>query len=170
MSTSALATSRDTSHRPDWPVLLRLAAEIVNGYDTQVTLRQLFYRLVAAELLPNTTNVYKSLSRYTAEARRAETFPALVDCGRTIHRYPSFDGAAEARKWLASIYRRDRTEGQSVSLYLGVEGEAYRTGTRDLLHALRHRLGVTTSPDFRLHAASRCSVHAPDHPRARLRR
>lgn len=121
MSTSALATPRDTSHRPDWSALLRLAAEIVNGYDTQVTLRQLFYRLVAAELLPNTTNAYKSLSRYTAEARRADTFPALMDRGRTIHRYPSFDGAAEARQWLASIYRRDRTEGQSVSVYLGVE-------------------------------------------------
>ena len=121
MSTSAPATPRDTSHRPDWPALLRLGTEIVNGYDTQVTLRQLFYRLVAAERLPNTTNAYKSLSKHTAEARRAGTFPALMDRGRTIHRYPSFGGAAEAQQWLGSIYRRDRTEGQRVSVYLGVE-------------------------------------------------
>jgi len=111
----------DTSHRPDWPALLHLAAAIVKSYDTQVTLRQLFYRLVAAALLPNTTNAYKSLSRYTAEARRASMFPALMDRGRTIHRYTSFTGAVEARDWLASIYRRDRTEGQRVSVYLGVE-------------------------------------------------
>lgn len=110
MSTSALATPRDVSHRPDWPALLQRAAAIVKSYETQVTLRQLFYRLVAAALLPNTTNAYKSLSRYTAEARRAGTFPALMDRGRTIHRYPSFGGAPAARKWLASIYRRDRTE------------------------------------------------------------
>jgi hypothetical protein len=121
MSTSASAATRDTSHRPDWPALLQRAAEIVNGYDTQVTLRQLFYRLVAAELLPNTTNAYKALSRYTAVARRAGTFPALMDRGRTIHRDISFIDAAEAQTWLASIYRRDRTEGQSVSLYLGIE-------------------------------------------------
>ena len=114
-------TACDTSHRPDWPILLAQAATIVRAYDTPVTLRQLFYRLVAAELLPNTTNAYKSLSRYTAEARRAGTFPALMDRGRTIHRYQSFDGAPEARAWLANIYRRDRTEGQRVSVYLGVE-------------------------------------------------
>ncbi len=44
-----------------------------------------------------------------------------MDRGRTIHRYTSFDGAPEARKWLAGIYRRDCTEGQNVSIYLGVE-------------------------------------------------
>ena len=86
-----------------------------------MTLRQLFYRLVAAQLLPNTTNAYKSLSRYTAEARRAGTFPALMDRGRTIHRYQTFASPAAARRWLQPIYRRDRTEGQAVSLYLGVE-------------------------------------------------
>ncbi|MDA1307511.1 MAG: hypothetical protein O2917_09645 [Acidobacteria bacterium] len=121
MSTPTLKTPRDVSHRPDWPTLVERAAAIVKSYDTQVTLRQLFYRLVAAELLPNTTNAYKALSRYTAEARRAGTFPALMDRGRTIHRYTSFDGAAEARTWLTEIYRRDRTEGQQVSVYLGVE-------------------------------------------------
>ena len=120
MSASAIPC-RDTSHRPDWPALLEQAAAIVRGYDTLVTLRQLFYRLVAAVLLPNTTNAYKSLSRYTAEARRAGTFPALMDRGRTIHRYQTFSSATEARRWLQGIYRRDRTEGQTVSLYLGVE-------------------------------------------------
>jgi hypothetical protein len=61
----------DTSHRPNWPAILLRAAEIVESYDTSVTLRQLFYRLIAAQLLPNTQNSYKSLSRYTAEARRS---------------------------------------------------------------------------------------------------
>ena len=111
----------DMSHRPDWPALLEQAAAIVESYDTLVTLRQLFYRLVAAQLLPNTTNAYKSLSRYTAEARRAGTFPSLMDRGRTIHRYQTFAIPPTARRWLQQIYRRDRTEGQAVSLYLGVE-------------------------------------------------
>jgi|KBSMisStaDraftv2_1062788.scaffolds.fasta_scaffold41536_5 hypothetical protein len=111
----------DTSHRPDWPALLEQAATIVESYDTLVTLRQLFYRLVAVGLLPNTTNAYKSLSRYTAEARRDGTFPALMDRGRMIHRNETFASPTAARRWLQSIYRRDRTEGQTVSLYLGVE-------------------------------------------------
>lgn len=49
---------RDTSHPPEWPELLEKAAVIVESYDTFVTLRQLFYRLVAAQLLPNTLNAY----------------------------------------------------------------------------------------------------------------
>jgi hypothetical protein len=44
-----------------------------------------------------------------------------MDRGRTIHRYQTFPTPAEARRWLQRIYRRDRTEGQTVSLYLGVE-------------------------------------------------
>ncbi len=32
-----------------------------------------------------------------------------------------FANPADARRWLQQIYRRDRTEGQAVSLYLGVE-------------------------------------------------
>lgn len=105
----------------DWPALLVHAAAIVESYDTSVTLRQLFYRLVSRAILPNTTNAYKSLSRYTARARRDGTFPSLMDRTRTIHRYQSFSGPGEAREWLAQIYRRDRTEGQTFSLYLGVE-------------------------------------------------
>ncbi len=111
----------DTSHHPDWPALLTHAAGIVASYDTLVTLRQLFYRLVAAQLLPNTTNAYKSLSKYTAEARRAGAFPTLMDRGRTIHRYQTFVDVTDARAWLTRIYRRDRTAGQRHTVYLGVE-------------------------------------------------
>ncbi len=122
VSTSAL--NYDVPHpvqRPAWPELLERAADIVHSYDTLVTLRQLFYRLVAALLLPNTMNAYKSLSKYTAAARHAGAFPTLMDRGRTIHRYQTFASPMAATRWLKSIYRRDRTAGQTVSLYLGVE-------------------------------------------------
>ena len=112
-----------TGHTPrlDWSVILVRAAEIVGSYDTGVTLRQLFYRLVAAEILPNTRVAYCTLSKVTAEARRAGRFPALIDRTRSIHRYQSFESPVDARAWLREIYRRDRTEGQKYSIYLGVE-------------------------------------------------
>ncbi len=112
-----------TSQKPrlDWSAILEQAAEIVDRYDTGVTLRQLFYRLVAAEILPNTRVAYCTLSKVTAEARRQDRFPALVDRTRQIHRYRTFGGPDEARSWLSRIYRRDRTEGQEYSIYLGVE-------------------------------------------------
>ena len=104
-----------------WEPIITQAAAIVASYDTSVTLRQLFYRLVAAELLPNTQTAYKSLSAKTAEARRAGTFPRLIDRTRTIHRDIFFDGVKDAKDWLADIYRRDRTENQDMSIYVGVE-------------------------------------------------
>jgi hypothetical protein len=107
--------------RLDWSPILREAARIAASYSTPVTLRQLFYRLVAAGLLPNTQAAYKTLSAKTAEARRAGWFPRLLDRGRMIHRFTSFASDTQARAWLRRIYRRDRTQGQPWALYLGVE-------------------------------------------------
>jgi hypothetical protein len=110
-----------TSTRLDWQAVLLRAAAIVESYDTLVTLRQLFYRLVSALLIPNTITAYKTLSDVSAKARRAGTFPDLIDRTRSIHQYQTFADVSDARNWLASIYRRDRTTGQPYNLYLGVE-------------------------------------------------
>jgi hypothetical protein len=104
-----------------WPPILERAAAIVRGYDTLVTLRQLFYRLVAEELIPNDVSAYSVLSRWTAEARRAGTFPDLADLTRHIREPQTFTDPDDAREWLASIYRLDRTEGQERTIVLGVE-------------------------------------------------
>lgn len=124
----------------DWTSLLERAARIVRSYDTGVTVRQLFYRLVSDGTLPNTRSYYSSLSSYTADARRggpefkhgaAEAycaahgqFPDFVDQTREIHRPMHFDGADDALRWLRGVYRRDRTEGQDVALYVGIEKRA----------------------------------------------
>ena len=125
--------------RLDWPAIVRRAAEIVRGDDTGVTLRQLFYRLVAVEMLPNPTTAYKTPSSRTAEARRRGTFPALIDRTRGIHRQPSFSGPVDARQWVAGIYRRDRTEGQPWSVYLAVE----KAGIVEQLQARFGKHGVS---------------------------
>ncbi len=109
--------------RRNWQAILKRAADIVNSYDTSVTLRQLFYRLVAAQILENTRSDYNQLSRWTAEARRTGTFPDLLDRTRSIERYQTFEGPEAARHWLSRIYRRERTEGQEFSVYIGVEKE-----------------------------------------------
>lgn len=107
--------------RIDWATILFEAEEIVYSYSTGVTLRQLFYRLVAAQLLPNTSSAYKGLSAKTAEARRDGDFPDLIDRGREIHRRSSWRSPADALDSLARQYRLDRTEDQDVSVYIGVE-------------------------------------------------
>jgi hypothetical protein len=105
----------------DWSSILDRAAEIVGSYDTSVTLRQLFYRLVSEQQIPNSQATYKRLSSLTAKRRRAGTFPALIDRGRRIQCRVSFTSAVDAMQWLEVVARRDRTDGQDVALYLGVE-------------------------------------------------
>ncbi len=107
--------------RIDWKALLNRAEAIVASYSTGVTLRQLFYRLVAAQDLPNTASAYKGLSSRTAQARREDAFPDLIDRGREIHRATAWHSPAHAIDSLARQYRLDRTEGQDVSVYVGVE-------------------------------------------------
>lgn len=104
-----------------WEPILDTAAGIVTSYDTGVTLRQLFYRLVSAELIPNRQSAYSNLSKLTAQARRDGWFPDLLDRGRVIHRHASWTSPETAMKALVSQYRRDRTEGQEFSIFLGVE-------------------------------------------------
>jgi hypothetical protein len=107
--------------RVSWPPVLAHAEAIVESYDTGVTLRQLFYRVASDGTLPNTKSYYQRLSEYTAEARRTGGFPELLDRTSRIERAASFDGVVDALDWLRDIYRRDRTEGQPWTIYLGVE-------------------------------------------------
>src|SRR5688572_17989565 len=108
----------------DWEPILAAAAAFVDGLNadgTGVTLRQTFYRLVSDGLIHNTVSDYSQLTKKTAEARRRGDFPAFIDRGREIHRDQTFADPDDARDWLADIYRRDRTEGQETSVYVGVE-------------------------------------------------
>jgi hypothetical protein len=109
------------SARLDWSAVLDHAAAIVDTYSTWVTLRQLFYRLVADGTLPNLQTRYRQLSARTAQARREDWFPELHDRTSAIEGVRTIDGPDVALDWLRDIYRRDRTEGQPVQVMLGVE-------------------------------------------------
>jgi hypothetical protein len=122
----------------DWKPILDEAAAIVESYDIPITLRQLFYRLVAKGLIENLRRRYTYLSEQTARGRRDGTFPALIDRTRSIYRPLTWDSTGDALDWMARNYRRDRTEGQNVALYLGCE----KDGQVALLDAWFGDLGI----------------------------
>jgi hypothetical protein len=107
--------------RLDWRPIVARAAEIVTEYDTAVTLRQVFYRLVAEQRIPNTESAYKRLSRLTADLRREGEFPPLLDRTRTIERVQTYASPAEALEAIAHWYRRDLLEGQTTLPMIVVE-------------------------------------------------
>lgn len=120
--------------RYNWQAILPDAAKLVRSYGqgAGVTLRQLFYRLVASERLPNTQQAYGSLSSQTAEARRGDskfypgTFPALMDRGRDIDRPHQWETAEAAGTWLAERFMVDRSANQPCNIYVVVEKNALR--------------------------------------------
>jgi hypothetical protein len=118
------------TERLAWSEVLDHAATIVRSYNTGVTLRQLFYRLVADRTLPNTRSYYRHLSEHTARGRRAGTFPSLLDRRSQIEVPAHFTGIEDALGWLRYRYRRDRTEGQPWTIVLGVE----KAGQSEQLH------------------------------------
>jgi hypothetical protein len=105
-------------------MVLDRAREIVAEYDSAITLRQLWYRLKSLRLLPSDTSASTVLSRKTADARRAGTFPRLVDDYRGVIRHHAFTSPLAARQWLHRTYRRDRTEGQEWSVWIVLEKNA----------------------------------------------
>jgi hypothetical protein len=105
----------------DWNTIVKRAKLIVESYDTGVTLRQLYYRLVSEGLIPNRQQAYKTLSMKTAQARREGWFPALIDRTREIERYNYWLSADDAMLDATESFRLDRTDGQEWSVYLGVE-------------------------------------------------
>lgn len=107
--------------RVDWSSVVARAAQIVRSYDTGVTLRQLYYRLVSEQLIPNKLTMYNTLAARTAAARREGWFPALVDRGRDIQRYDTWRNPKDALNWLTRIYRLDRTIDQEYTIFVGVE-------------------------------------------------
>lgn len=121
---------RPRSGAGSWAEILRQAAAIVRSYDTGVTLRQLFYRLVSGGLLENTRANYDRLSSRTAKARwerqkfDGKHFPELIDPTRAVVRAAAHASAGDALAELASEYRRHRTEGQPYQIWLGVEKRA----------------------------------------------
>lgn len=105
----------------DWTDILAVAAQVVQSYDTGVTLRQLFYQLVARQLIENNALRYGYLSHVTAEGRRDGTFPELIDQRSEILVPQMYSSPQAAITSVLDGYRRDHTEGQEVSLYVAVE-------------------------------------------------
>jgi len=74
------------SRSPSYEQVVEAALEVFEQYDTAITLRQLYYRLVARLLIPNTINSYKRLSRIMVKAREQGDVPrnCLEDRSRRI--------------------------------------------------------------------------------------
>lgn len=129
--------------RIDWPAVLALAAGHVHAEADALglapTLRRVHYLLVSDEAATaagyaNTQGAYKGLSRETARAREAGTFPDLTDRTRSVVPPLAWESEAEARDWLAERFTLDRRPYCAARTLVAVEKDG-------LLPLLRSRFG-----------------------------
>lgn len=71
---------------PSYEEIVQASLDVLKQYDTAITLRQLYYRLVSRHLFDNTENSYKRLSRIMVQARENRDVPVncLEDRSRRI--------------------------------------------------------------------------------------
>ena len=118
-------TSPRIGAQNDWDAINEKARQILAGYPyASVTLRQLFYRLVAAQILPNSKQAYKGLSRTNAALRREGDFPALLDATRKIRKPLAFESISDAADYISRYYKKDYESDQEYHVILGVEKDA----------------------------------------------
>jgi hypothetical protein len=94
------------------------------GY--RLTLRQLYYQLVAKDAIPNHDKVYKKLSSILDDCRYSGLIDwnAIEDRGRVPFIPYSVDDVADAIKDTIEQYRLDRQKGQPTLIELWTEKDA----------------------------------------------
>ena len=113
----------------DNKVLLVKGVEIVNEYAAQgyqLTLRQLYYQLVARNIIPNSDRWYKRLGEVVSNGRLAGfiDWDSIVDRGRTPVMPPHWSSPSAIMESAARSYRLDRWEGQANHVEVWCEKDA----------------------------------------------
>ena len=128
------------------------ARDVFAQYEMALTLRQLFYRLVAKHVFANTINNYKALSRIMVEAREKGDIPDEFIEDRTRDIYGGDHGWEDPEDFLEKIKEGFRDSWQSFTrpiwndqprmVMVGVEKDALRRLVSDVADEYR----VATCP------------------------
>lgn len=103
-----------------------MAAYKVLQQDCPMTLRQVFYRMVAAQILPNNVREYKSLGRALVKARQAGLIPWdwMEDRLRQARTVPMYGSLSEYWDIVMRSYRRDVWQDQPALVEAWLEKDA----------------------------------------------
>ena len=109
--------------------LLVAAVRVIADYEAQgyrLTLRQLYYQLVARDIIPNQQVWYKRLGEVVSNGRLAGfiDWDAIVDRGRVPVKPPDWSSPSAILESAAAQYRLDRWEGQDYHVEVWCEKDA----------------------------------------------
>ncbi len=109
--------------------LIDLASDIIDEYQGQgfvLTLRQLYYQMVARDVIPNTERSYKRMGSIVADARLAGllSWEAIEDRTRNIRHNPHWDKPQDIIRDAAEQFRIDVWADQEWAPEVWIEKDA----------------------------------------------
>ncbi|GAH76712.1 unnamed protein product, partial [marine sediment metagenome] len=109
--------------------LLTQVQEIINSYDFALTLRQIYYQLVARQIIPNEQRYYKKLSRLCVAGRDEGILPeeGFADRLREVDKLSSWSNLNEFMQTVKRSYRKDKWQNQDNHLEIWTEKDALRS-------------------------------------------
>jgi hypothetical protein len=115
--------------KPESARLIELANRIIAEYEAQgyeLTLRQLYYQLVARDVIPNNERSYKNLGSLINDARLAGLvdWMAIEDRTRNVRSNPHWERPRDIIDAAVSQYRIDKWENQAHRIEVWVEKDA----------------------------------------------
>lgn len=108
--------------------LLAQVQKIIDSYDFALTLRQIYYQLVAKQLIPNEQRYYKKLSRLCVAGRDEGILPeeGFADRLRAIDKLSSWINLNEFMQAVKRSYRKNKWQNQDSYLEIWTEKDALR--------------------------------------------
>ena len=133
---------RPWNPRPDTLTIVDHCIAVTEDYMGQgytLTLRQLYYQLVAADIIPNNERSYKRIGSYVSRARLSGTmdWDAIEDRARSPQMHPEWDSLSSLMNSALVSFRLPRWDDQPNYVELWVEKDALASVLRpiaDLYH------------------------------------
>ena len=120
---------KEINFQPKSLDLIQLVNSVIEEYDAQgyeLTLRQVYYQLVARGYIPNNERSYKNLGNLINDGRLAGLIDwyAIVDRTRNIRSNPHWDNPQEVIDTAKYLYHLDRWQPQPNYVEVWVEKDA----------------------------------------------
>lgn len=133
---------RERSFNKRQLAMLGRCNEIIEWYEGAgyaMSLRQLYYQLVAANVIANSESSYNSLGNLISEGRMAGlvSWTAIEDRGRYLQGAHTYGSPKDALKLLRKDYRRDLWEDQPCRVEVRCEKQALEGVVESICDTLR---------------------------------
>ena len=117
--------------------LLEQVQEIIKSYDFALTLRQIYYQLVAKQIIPNQQSQYRKLSHLCVAGRDEGILPedAFADRLRQIDKPNSYLDLDDFMNTVRRSYRKDKWQDQAAYVEVWTEKDALRSVLTEITYS-----------------------------------